>query len=635
MSLLGELRRRNVIRMAGLYLIGAWLVVQVAETLLPIFGTPDWVLKTLVLLLALGFVPAMMFAWVFELTPDGLKRDRDVPPEQSIAPRTARRMDRLIVIGLVAVAALVAVDRFWPRDVTRAEAAAAPNDAEAAAAANDPVPTPEPRSASDVAAGDSAPGSSSPSIAVLPFVNMSADKDNEYFSDGISEELLNVLVRVEGLGVASRTSSFAYKGRDLGAAALAKALKVDPILEGSVRKSGNRVRITAQLIDAVDDRHLWSETYDRELTDIFAIQGEIANAIVTALRGTLGAAGPAATVTVAADTDNLRAYELYLKARELFIARTELPESLRLFEQVVEMDPKFARGWEGLAAICSVVESWGMRDRDYTAMAKVAAERALALDPALSMPWAALGTLEQSEIPVDWEKSLALADRSIAADAKNATAFLWRSIAWTNLGYFSRAIADQDSCLALDPAYQNCTRWKALTLLFAGQTTEALALFEKGGAKGFIASRAASFVPPLLERGERVGALLLLKEIGAAPELSVILLAAMAQPERPPADAQAIVDRFLPAGEEESTRAISRAKTYLWLGDYERAANSPDNTSDELLAWEPYPPTFRNSPGFKRTLERLGVVTYWRKHGYPPQCRPLGEADFECDKGSR
>jgi TolB-like protein len=160
------------------------------------------------------------------------------------------------------------------------------------------------------------------SIAVLPFVNMSEDKNNEYFSDGISEELLNVLVRVDGLGVASRTSSFSYKGSPLGAAAIASALRVNHVLEGSVRKAGNQVRITAQLIDAVNDRHLWSETYDRELTDIFAIQEEIANSIVNPLRDELGPTQlTAPAVTVRADTENLEAYELYLKARELFIAR--------------------------------------------------------------------------------------------------------------------------------------------------------------------------------------------------------------------------------------------------------------------------------------------------------------------------
>jgi TolB-like protein len=469
-----------------------------------------------------------------------------------------------------------------------------------------------------------------PSIAVLPFVNMSQDKDNEYFSDGISEELLNVLVRVKGLGVASRTSSFVYKGSPLGTADIARALKVNHVLEGSVRKSGNRVRITAQLIDAVNDRHLWSETYDRELTDIFAIQDEIANAIVNALRAKLGAAGEGAAVTVRADTDNLAAYEIYLKARELFIARTDVRESIRLFEKVTQMDPNFARGWEGLAAACSVATSWGIIDRDYDALAEQAARRALKLDPTLSMPWAALANVGQSRPPVDWAANLEMLGRAIAADPRNSTAFLWRSIAWTNLGYFDRAIADQDHCLQIDPQYRNCTRWKAVALLYAGRTGPALALFEQGVASGFVESHCASFVVPLLRRGDRVGAMLLFPHLGTSPELASILLAVLEHP-RPlePAEA-AIVDRAISEPNNAFSANLGATTTYQWLGEYDRIATAPDFSAAQVAQWEVGLPGFRNSPGFKAVLERLGVPVYWRKYGFPPQCRPVGVQDYTC-----
>ena len=358
--------------MAGLYLVGAWLVVQVAETLLPIFGTPDWVLKTLVALLALGFVPALVFSWLYELTPDGLKRDAEVTPEQSIAAQTGRRMDRLIVVGLVAVVALVAADRFWPgagtdRAGSRRERRRRHRRRAAGKRNADAVSQP----------GPSADGQKS--IAVLPFVNMSADKENEYFSDGISEELLNVLVRVEGIGVASRTSSFAYKGRELGAAAIAKELKVDHILEGSVRKSGNRVRITAQLIDATNDRHLWSETYDRELTDIFAIQDEIANAIVTALRGKLAGAGDGRAGGAGQGRHRgppgLRA--LPQGARDVHRA-TRSGRGRRAWPSApsswTRSSPVAGKCWPRSPR---VAEDWGVRDRDYTAISLAAAQRAL------------------------------------------------------------------------------------------------------------------------------------------------------------------------------------------------------------------------------------------------------------------
>jgi TolB-like protein len=476
-----------------------------------------------------------------------------------------------------------------------------------------------------------APAEAGTSIAVLPFVNMSSDKDNEYFSDGISEELLNVLVRVPGLGVASRTSSFGYKGSQLGTADIARALKVNHILEGSVRKSGKHVRITAQLIDAVNDRHLWSATYDRELTDIFAIQGEIANAIVDALRGPLGGAQPVAAVNVRADTENLEAYQLYLKARELFIARKELPESIRLFEQVTQMDLKFARGWEGLAAVCSVANSWGMTDRDYPEMATQAARRALELDPTLSMPWAALANAGLRSWRLDWASHLELLDRAIAADAHNSTAFLWRGIAWISIGFHDRAVADFDRCLVLDPGYQNCKRWKAMALLYLGKTDVAVELFRQGLAAGFTVNRSASFVPTLVHRGDLVGATLLLSELGVGPELGAILLRALQRPGSVSSADVSVIERYLAENGKSDDQSIGPARMRLWLGEYDRIAGARDFSRDTIVQWEPGFPGFRNSTGFKDVLERIGVPDFWRGHGYPPQCHAVGAKDFSCD----
>jgi TolB-like protein len=229
------------------------------------------------------------------------------------------------------------------------------------------------------------------SIAVLPFADLSQIKDQQYFTDGLSEELLSLLVRVDDLRVASRTSSFAYRGSTLGIPEISKALNVRHVLEGSVRKDGDRIRITAQLIEAGTDTHLLSENFDREFTDIFAIQDEIANAIVNALTGELGIDGEKA-VTVEAATENLDAYEMYLTARELFIAREQLPESIRLFQKAVELDPNFARAWAGLGAVEVVGNDWIFGDGiDHAPLAKEAAEKALSLNPDLSMPLAVLG----------------------------------------------------------------------------------------------------------------------------------------------------------------------------------------------------------------------------------------------------
>jgi adenylate cyclase len=306
---------------------------------------------------------------------------------------------------------------------------------------------------------------------VLPFVNMSPDPDNEYFADGISEELLNVLVKVEDIGVASRTSSFAYKGRELGAAVIARELKVNHILEGSVRKSGNRVRITAQLIDAVEDRHLWSETYDRELTDIFEIQDEIANAIVAALRGTLGSGevervghgqrGYGQPGCLPAVPEGTRAFS------HAYPGWTSRCTCLSRWLRWIRILRAAGRGWPpparclkaGLTTIRSI-------DRQALIMrSEQAAERALALDPSLSMPWVARSIAARG---TDFAPRLEMLDRAIAADPRNATAYLVRGVFWIDLGFFERSLGDLDKCLAIDPAYGNCLRWKATVLLVQG-----------------------------------------------------------------------------------------------------------------------------------------------------------------------
>jgi TolB-like protein len=628
LRLLAELQRRNVFRMAGLYVVGAWLIVQVAETLLPIFDTPGWVLKALVVLLAIGFLPALVFSWLFELTPEGLKRDAEVDPARSIAPHTAQRMDRLIFVGLIALIGVIAADRYWPRagTVTTPDAAQAAADAGSTDAARSG--SPESRQENGAVSNAAAPAIEPGSIAVLPFVNMSADKENEYFSDGISEELLNVLVKVEGLSVASRTSSFAYKGREISAANIGSELKVANVLEGSVRKSGNRVRITAQLIDTGSDRHLWSETFDRELTDIFAIQDEIAKAIVDALRDTLGDKASAATVSVQADTDNLDAYQLYLKARELFLTREKLDESVKLFERVVSLDPDFARGWEGLAVVCSIIIDWkqsypNVDPSALLARASVAADRALELDPSLSMPWAARSLVATYAEPFDHAKVLELVDRAIAVDARNATAILLRGIQHLSLGFFDRGLADFDRCLAIDPAYGNCLRWKAVAVLFQGDADEALDLYEQGMARGFNPNRGNHFVEPLIRRGDVFAARLLMRELRWPLEVQQVLVAALADAS-PPSDVAALVHRY-----PEFERG--QFQWGLMLRDYVLAHDGADLRLTMVEHWDPAYEGLRATPEFKRLLMRFNVHAYWRAHGFPPQCRPLGESDFDCE----
>lgn len=631
MSFFDELKRRKVIRVAAAYLVVGWVVIEVASTVAPNLNLPEWTARMVTLLVILGFPLALILAWIFEVTPEGMHV-------------TEGRAGSKRFYGMVAViTALALAWTLWPAAPTEqlpAQAAANPASSPPGAAITLPGVANTPAAAANNAWGaPSAPPSAAEpsasstrlsearagkSIAVLPFVNMSADADNEFFADGISEELLNVLVKVDDIGVASRTSSFAYKGRELGAAVIADELNVNHILEGSVRKSGNRVRITAQLIDAVNDRHLWSETYDRELTDIFAIQDEIANAIVAALRGTLGSGQAERAVTVRADTGNLDAYQLYLKARELFLTRTTLDESVRLFEEAVALDPAFARGWEGLAAVSAVIIDWEtfypeIDTGQLQARSLEAAERALALDPQLAMPYAVRALLLQYQLPMNFAESLSLYDRALASDPMLASVYLWRAITWINLGFLERALEDLDACLAIDPAYGNCLRWKVVAVAYAGDDDAALALFEQGVATGFNHNRAEGVLERLVARGDRLTALLLMRDMGMPVELQQAVFAAIGR-DAPPPEVETLLERY---------PRFDHPTWHIMLRRYDLAAEYPGRVSSVVAQWDPAYGGFRRSPAFRRVIERQGVPAYWREHGYPPQCRPVGD-DYEC-----
>jgi TolB-like protein/Flp pilus assembly protein TadD len=470
----------------------------------------------------------------------------------------------------------------------------------------------------------------SASIAVLPFADLSPQHDQQYFSDGIAEEILNVLARIEGLKVASRTSSFQFRNPQAGVPAIARDLGVRHILEGSVRKAGSTIRITAQLIDAGSDRHLWSETYDRPLTaeNIFAIQDEIANAIVRELAGRIGiGAAPSGAVDVAADTQSVEAYELYLKGRSLFVARgTEnLREAVRALEKATALDPEFARAWETLAMAYGVSESWGLTDRDYNRLALDAADRAERLNPKLSTPYAVRGSVIYDMIGTgesdDWEASLSNLDEAIRRDPKNATAWFWRGYDFLALGYFDRAIADIEKCLQLDPGYNYCARWLAFAHLVAGREEKALVLYERSKKSG--TSSEAAFAAVYVARGDRSSARAILADFYEdVPQLASALYRALTDPSFSDADrtaALALIDKEPPPAGSTAAR--------FFLGDYSDVANNINSG----LWWYPGDKRYLKSAERKAHMRAFHLPDYWRAHGFPPQCRPVGADDFECD----
>ena len=336
MGLVSELRRRNVFRVALAYILVAWLILQVADTLAPALRLPDWINSAVAFFLVLGFPLAVFFAWAYELTPDGIKREEGVDRSQSVTHLTGRKLDFVIIGMLVLALGYFSHDKFVLEPGRDAELIEATTEA----VTERLVETGE----SEVA---------DKSIAVLAFADMSPEGDQEYFSDGISEELLNVLAKIPGLRVVARTSSFQFKGENRDIVDIGQQLNVAHILEGSVRKSGNKLRITAQLIKADDGFHLWSESYDRELDDIFAVQEEITAAIIDVLKVKLlrePATGETVRPTVI-QTTNSAAYDAYLQGRELRRGggQRNIEEAISHFERSLRLDERFAPAHAQLA----------------------------------------------------------------------------------------------------------------------------------------------------------------------------------------------------------------------------------------------------------------------------------------------
>jgi TolB-like protein/tetratricopeptide (TPR) repeat protein len=320
-----ELGRRNVVRMGALYAVGGWLTLQVADVLFGALNLPEWSLRLVLGMLILGFPVVLVFAWVYEMTPEGLKRESQVDRSASLTPYTAKKLNGAIITVLAVALVFSVAHRYWSED----------SPAESSTAAVEAVQS-APASSVASFADDEVP-----SIAVLPFVNMSDSKDTEYFSDGLSEELLNVLAQIPGLRVAARTSSFQFKGKTGDIPEIARQLRVSTVLEGSVRRAGDRVRVTAQLIKASDGYHLWSGTFDRDLLDVFAIQDEIANKVVESLRITL--LGEQQQELTAGRTRDFEAYNQYLMARQLQTQGSygSLARAVELYEQVLDRDPAY------------------------------------------------------------------------------------------------------------------------------------------------------------------------------------------------------------------------------------------------------------------------------------------------------
>jgi adenylate cyclase len=452
MPFIAELKRRNVFRVGAAYGIVAWLLVEMASVVLPALHLPEWTLTLLVFLVVAGFPLALILAWAFELTPEGIKRDEDVEPSESNSQQTRRKLD-LAITGLLAVAVVYfAVDKFVLGGP--GHTATAPKRAPVA----------------DAVVREK-------SIAVLAFANLSDDASNEYFSQGISEELLNVLTRVTSLRVASRTSSFSFNGTNTAIPEIAAQLNVNHILEGSVRKAGNKVRITAQLIDVESDSHLWSDTYDRELDDIFAIQKEIAAHIVEELTQTLNA-DEAVAASIPTPTNDVAAYELYLQGRYLLALRggKNLTEAASLFEQALEIDSSFADAYGALGKTYALLPGYltTSDSRPFTEKSEAAIDKALQLNPDQTEALSARGynaTLYRWE----WDEARAVFEHALRVSPNDAVVHNFYGDYLSVIGDFENAEKFERRAMELDMMSDVHVRDMANLMTVMGRYDEAQA----------------------------------------------------------------------------------------------------------------------------------------------------------------
>ncbi|MBP7417623.1 MAG: hypothetical protein KA911_03385 [Xanthomonadales bacterium] len=587
MSFVAELKRRNVLKVGAAYLVVAWLLIQVVATLAPQLQLPDWAPRLITLVLMIGFPIAIVMAWVFERAPEGLK----VEP----APHGSKR-----VYAIAGVLALAAVG-WYLRDQT-----STPDDT--GAAADGPT-----------------------SVAVLPFANLSGDDEQEFFSDGMTEELLNVLAKIPALKVAARTSVFEFKDKGGDVRAIGAKLGVSHIVEGSVRRDGPQVRVTAQLIRVADGFHIWSETYDRELKGVFALQDEIARRIAEQLQGSLDVdAVPAARAGI-----DPVAYDAYLKARLMYRARKNLPQVIALLEDAVARAPEFASAWASLS-LAREVAYWTTTPLQRIALGealpgmRAAAERAAALDPDAATTLHALANVARGahrfadaeklylqaieveptypDVREDYAELLfgvGRDDDSLAAARELVTMEPLVEIFWFRIADLAATLDRQallDEAVAhmaeAAPDGINTTLAPVSLALYHGRIDEARA--------GFAAARA--------------------RAPATIAEDWVMFRWSQGDP--------AVDDRLARAAAEANTTfafyAALRGDADLFFTSVAAAGNSHVGYNVYGVMRSPIGQPYLADPRAKQLLRDYGFEAYWREKGWPALCRPVGTDDFEC-----
>jgi TolB-like protein len=604
MAFLAELKRRRVGKVAVTYGAIAWAVTEASSVGLPALRLPEWTGTFVVVFLLVGFPVAMVLAWIFDVGPQGIERTEPLAGEPPAARVRLRVAYAAVVLLLMAALGYLLYERGFGR-----------------------------------AQAHEAHGS----IAVLPFANLSGDASRDYFSDGMSEELLNLLARIPGLEVASRTSSFAYKGRNVDIREVGRELGVETVLEGSVRQSGDEVRITAQLIDAETGFHLWSETYERRLADIFQVQDEIAAAIVEKLRIELAPREQALAVRDKAPTQNVEAYELYLQGRAVWKRRGEqnLRQAIDLYQRAIVLDPGFARAHAALASAYVVLPGYTKEQGDeqkLLPMAEQSARTALSIDPKIGEAHAVLAQInsQQGDL-LDAESGFFFA---ISLEPNEATPHHWYSILLGKVGRLQQALEQARRAQELDPGSAIIASNLSAVYLTTGDYDQALRYAKLSEGLGLNAKQAGARAAIALRRGEWDEAkALLLQHESLPPQLRQLtgrFVDALRDPSLRPqvvAEMRAFDPKIVPQ--------IELVPSYIELGEldlaydllFEDLAHDPTGWATRLdvaIAWGPAGAAFRGDPRFGEAAERMGFVDYWKQYGYPDGCRAGDSTPIVC-----
>jgi len=588
-----ELKRRNVYKVAIAYMVGGWALSQGIAQVFPVFDVPNWVIRLLVVLIIIGLPVALVLAWTLEITPEGIKRT-----ETADAMPAATRKKKHAWIYVVVIGAAISIGLFFLGRYS------APLTASLARTSNK-------------------------SIAVLPFSDLSPNRDQESFADGMAEEILNALSHIKDLKVVGRASSFFYKGKNVSLKQIGSELGVANILEGSVRKQGEQVRITSALTRAADGLQLWSKNYNGTLANIFDLQESFARDIAGELNVVLG--DPSQSRIMEKPTENAQAYALFIEAQTLVSQRVRdsLPRAIALLEETTRLDPNFARAWAKLAVALAVEPQYAAADwQTNWAAAEPAARRAIALDPKSAEAYAALGYIDFSRR--QYVEMVEPAQRAIAIDPNNVTANFWLANQLAATGRTAEADAVNDRALKSDPGnalllfYKAGLRWRmgdfgAATKI--AQRVDALGSPLAGLILWAIAAREGDQNRGAQEFARGFGAF----RTGLSKEDLIAIYRGIYSDEQARQTALAVLARH-PDDEMAGTMLLMVSKpeqSFAYFGQ------SGTGLSDGYLNWLWWPQDYarkaRQHPGFQSFAKRIGLVDYWKQNRWPDLCQPAPE----------